>query len=156
MKTSRNPVCSTFGCKNVLLTGGGDILPDSGSWYCDSFGLKPGHYSARLAETFVNLSTYGDYQSVPFQIQDKSSNICSLYSMFFAEKFCSRPAGKVSLIDFVNKHFKSADTVENDNLVLSYYQTKLRVPKRKLNCIGGNQCASLDKFLKVPRDLSLE
>ena len=142
-----------FATKNVRADV---ILPESGSWYCDSFALKPAYYSARLAETLVDLSTYGSYQSIPFQLQNNKSNICALYSMFFAEKFCSKPTGEINLNDFVNKNFVPSNTVENDERVLSYYQHKLRVPKRKLDCVGANFCTSLDNFLKNPRDISLE
>ena len=135
---------------------GEEILPDSGSWYCDSYALKPAYYSARLSETFVNLSTYGFYQSVPFQLQNDKSNICGLYSMMFAEKFCSKPTGETRLTDFVDSNFLPHNTVENDNRVLSFYQSKLRVPKQKLDCVGANYCTSLDKFLKTPRATSLE
>ena len=142
-----------FATKNVRAE---EILPETGSWYCDSFALKPAYYSSRLAETFVNLSAYGSYQSIPFQLQNNSSNICGLYSLFFAEKFCSKPAGEINLDNFVKKNFLPSDTVENDERVLSYYQSKLRVPKRKLNCVGANFCTSLDNFLKLPRDPTLE
>ena len=147
-----------FGCKSIVnLPAGGEILPSSGSWYCDSFALKPAYYSSRLDETFKNMSTYGDYQSIPFQLQNNVSNICAIYSLFFAEKFCSKPTSElVSLASFVNKNFLPANTVENDNRVLRYYENKLRVPKRKLNCVGANICTSLDKFLDTPRDTSVE
>jgi hypothetical protein len=143
-----------FGCKNI--TSGPNIEAYSGSWFCDSFGLKPAHYSGRLDATFKNLSTYGSYQSVPFQLQNNNSNICGLYSMFFATKFCSKPSEEIVLHDFVYSNFTPGDTFENDNKVLSFYQSKLRVPKRKLNCVGANFCTSLDMFLKTPRDISLE
>lgn len=142
-----------FGCKTVR---GKEISPDSGSWYCDSYALHPSHYSARLVDTFVNLSTYGSYQTVPFQLQNSGSNICALYSLFFAEKFCSKPTAEINLSTFVKRNFIPTNTVENDDRVLSYYQRKLRVPKRKLNCVGANFCTSLEKFLETARDTSLE
>jgi hypothetical protein len=147
----------TFACKNIVLAKPGEtIVPSSGTWYCDSFALKPAYYSSRLEEAFVNLSTYGSFQSVPFQLQNAESNICALYSMFFADKFCSKPTSQLNLDNFVRQNFDPANTVENDNRVLSYYQHKLRVPKRKLSCFGANFCTSLNKFLDTPRDLTVE
>jgi hypothetical protein len=145
-----------FGCKNIILRKGENISPDSGTWYCDSYSLKPGHYSARLESTFANLSTYGSYQSVPFQLQSNNSNVCGLYSMLFAEKFCSKPTGETDLSDFVLRNFLKHNYVENDSRAISFYERKLGVPKRKLNCVGANFCTSLDKFLTTPRDTSLE
>ena len=144
-----------FGCKNIV---GGNISASSGTWYCDSYALKPAYYSSRLEGAFQNLSTYGAYQSIPFQLQHDSSNVCALYSMFFADKFCSTPMSEqLRLSDFVLRNFIPANnTVENDSRVLSYFETKLRVPKRKLNCNGANFCTSLNKFLKTPRDSSVE
>ena len=146
-----------FGCKNIFLASEGEqLFSNSGTWFCDSFALKPAHYAAQLGDTFDNLSTYGGYQSVPFQLQNNSSNICALYCLFFAEKFCSKPTSELSLSDFVHANFLPHDTVENDNRILSYYERKLRVPKRKLNCVGANFCTTLDNFLNTPRHTSLE
>ena len=153
------PTLQTFGLcflHLLVLLRLGEVLPESGSWFCDSFALKPAYYSARLADTFSSLSSYGSYESIPFQLQNNNSNICGLYSMFFAEKFCSKPTGEIKLKDFVQSNFVANDTVENDERILSYYQNKLRVPKRKLNCVGANFCNSLENFLKTPRDNSLE
>ena len=146
-----------FGCKTVMISAQGEkILPESGSWYCDSYALKPAYYSSRLSAALVNLSTYGSYQSVPFQLQNNNSNVCALYSMLFAEKFCSKPTAATTLSDFIAANFLPDNTVENDTRVLSFYQNKLRVPKRKLDCVGANFCTSLDKFMNTPRATSIE
>jgi hypothetical protein len=144
-----------FGCKAITLRQDEKLEEQSGSWFADSYGLNPAYYSARLKNTLESLSTYGKFQEVSFQLQHSKSNVCAMYSIIFAEKFCSLPTEETSLSEFVNINFYVQDQRENDEKVIMLFSRQNHIPFRSLKCVSGS-CSNLNSFLSTPRDSSLE
>ena len=132
--------------------------PGSDGFFIDSFGLGPAAYAPRFPERLKALSATGKFQSIPFQLQQRSTYLCALYVIYFAIQFLALKAEFQLGKEFLKREFGFRPRQEraNDERILGFFQKRYGTAGGEVFssevCLGGahRHCISLAELLNGP------
>ena len=104
-------------------------VKDFTMYFFDSFGCSPSEYGLDIAKIY-NLYRFKKHVVFNREIQDESSYVCGLYTLYFAYLMCNNKT-----IEFINKKF-GKNRSKNDLFVINYINKLLglRFTCKKVFC----------------------